>query len=821
MKLHNKRRLHHLALFHLVSMCVLLPAGTTYATIDVGNVIVPSIGHSFSPPDPRPESLPGFVYDFFIDQAQSGGGGATLSPVSLNFDNDVQVSFTVKAPAGMKFHIAVPGGRAPLFFVDLGWATGNNDLGTSLTFSVTFQDLEGTAPTFENSSVVGNNNQFFTFLSESSLFTNDLSFTAVTFTTTYQPRVTGNGVLTYQPFDPCCSTEYRFLVGYPTNQNTDPGRFVSIIPKVPPVTTTDDHDDGVCDSTDCTLREAISAANAVSGDAVITFAPGVAGTIQLTGALPNLSNNIDLQGPGANVLTVRRNTGGEYRIFNVLQSATVTISDLTIANGHLPAVYTSLGPGAGILNSGNLTLRHCVLRDNHHPNQGGGIYNEGTLTLVESTIGATFFAGSSAVFGGGLYNSSAGTATVIGCTFLNNEADSPEASSGGAIYNAGIVTISNSTFTGNVSGGLISAEGGAIFNSGTATISASTIADNRAEVANGGLDQFDVAAVGGGVVNVGSCVISNSIIARNTVTAQAPGRAAAPDCSGPFVSQGFNLIGNSDGSGGFVNGINADQVGNTLAPLDPRLDKLQDNGGPTETMALLAGSPAIDQGNSFGLTTDQRGFVRPNDLPGVPNASGGDGSDIGAFELRLTPLSVVSRKAHGSAGTFDIDLPLTGDPGIECRGVGHLPGGASGDYQLIFTFASNLVSVEGANVSAHNPTSGTGTVDSSSSAIDTTDTHRYIVNLTGVSDAQYITVTLSNVTDSVGNFSTAVSATMGVLVGDVNATKSVDGNDVSAVQSHTRQTANSSNFRFDVNATGGIDGNDVSMTQGQTRTSLP
>lgn len=93
------------------------------------------------------------------------------------------------------------------------------------------------------------------------------------------------------------------------------------------------------------------------------------------------------------------------------------------------------------------------------------------------------------------------------------------------------------------------------------------------------------------------------------------------------------------------------------------------------------------------------------------------------------------------------------------------------------------------------------------------------VNLTGVSNAQRIVVTLSNVND--GTVTSNVSAEMGVLLGEVNSNGLVDGNDVSAVQSHTRQFVNSDNFRFDVNANALIDGNDVSMTQGQRRTSLP
>jgi len=170
-------------------------------------------------------------------------------------------------------------------------------------------------------------------------------------------------------------------------------------------------------------------------------------------------------------------------------------------------------------------------------------------------------------------------------------------------------------------------------------------------------------------------------------------------------------------------------------------------------------------------------------------------------------LGAVSRKVHGSSGTFDIGLPATGPVGVECR-----TGGQNGNFTFVFVFANPIVSVANATKT------GTGSISNRSTG---GDPHEYIVNLTGVTNAQRLTVTLMGVTDTVGNNAPSVSATMGVLLADVNGTGIVDGNDVSAVQSQTRQPITGSNFREDVNASGVIDGNDVSMTQGQTRTSLP
>jgi hypothetical protein len=172
---------------------------------------------------------------------------------------------------------------------------------------------------------------------------------------------------------------------------------------------------------------------------------------------------------------------------------------------------------------------------------------------------------------------------------------------------------------------------------------------------------------------------------------------------------------------------------------------------------------------------------------------------------------VVSRKTHGTAGDFDILLPLTGTPGIECR-----TGNTNGAHTLIFTFDTPLVSVGGASVT------GNGSmVDPNTSGIDPSNSHNYIVNLTGVANAQTITVTLTNVMDSIGNFFPTFPVQMGVLLGDVNQTGRVDSADVFQVRQNTLQDATQSNFRSDVNTSGRIDSADVFTTRQQTLTGLP
>jgi Dockerin type I domain len=167
---------------------------------------------------------------------------------------------------------------------------------------------------------------------------------------------------------------------------------------------------------------------------------------------------------------------------------------------------------------------------------------------------------------------------------------------------------------------------------------------------------------------------------------------------------------------------------------------------------------------------------------------------------------------HGGAGDFNINMPLSGTRGVECRTSASL---GTANYTIVFTFSNTLTSVGGASPSE----SGCGTIGVSNSTISGSD---YIVNLTGVCNAQYVTVTLTNVNDSVGDHSDSVPGPgMGFLIGDVNASGRVDAADVSLVRQQTLQPVTTSNFREDINASGRIDAADVSVARQQTLTSLP
>ena len=175
-----------------------------------------------------------------------------------------------------------------------------------------------------------------------------------------------------------------------------------------------------------------------------------------------------------------------------------------------------------------------------------------------------------------------------------------------------------------------------------------------------------------------------------------------------------------------------------------------------------------------------------------------------AFITPPTPTQVVSRKMHGDAGIFDINLPLTGDAGIECRS-----GGASNDYQIVFSFPS-AVTFTNASVTA-----GTGSVSGSSGS----GTSTVIVNLTGVTNAQRLTVTLLGTND--GTSTTDLSVQMGVLLGDTSGNGTVNASDVSQTKSKSGQPVDATNFRTDITVNGSINASDVSLVKSNSGTALP
>ena len=168
-----------------------------------------------------------------------------------------------------------------------------------------------------------------------------------------------------------------------------------------------------------------------------------------------------------------------------------------------------------------------------------------------------------------------------------------------------------------------------------------------------------------------------------------------------------------------------------------------------------------------------------------------------------TPIAVVSRKLHGGV-PFDINLPLTGTAGIECRS-----GGANNDYQVVVTFPS-AVAFNSAAIPA-----GNGSVSSSSG----NGTSSITVNLTGVTNAQEIILTLTGVNDgtNIGD----LDVQMGVLIGDTSGNGIVNASDVSQTKAQSGNPVTASNFREDVNTNGAINASDISAVKTKSGTALP
>lgn len=346
------------------------------------------------------------------------------------------------------------------------------------------------------------------------------------------------------------------------------------------------------------------------------------------------------------------------------------------------------GNGGGIFNQGTMLLNECSVSGNA-AGQGG----PGNIPSMEPY--AIAVPGGNGGDGGGIYN--LGRIHMNYCSIYGNDSGnggvttgiplvaSPggNGGDGAGIYNAGQLTINTCTISENLcgdggygdsagGGGGSGGNGGGIYNDGPLELTSCTIALNQTGAGgNGGNAVSDTISgpisggasggdggIGGGIATTNGGVgmlIRNTLIALNssnvggmpgtntsefstgTSIGSAGASGFAPDAAGMFTSQGFNLIGTADNNFGFTNEMLTDQVGDEANPIDPQLGPLEMNGGPTPTQALLPGSPAINQGNCFGIHRDQRGYDRPWYHPPPAKVPGGDGSDIGAYEFDSKP----------------------------------------------------------------------------------------------------------------------------------------------------------------------------------------
>jgi uncharacterized protein DUF1566 len=365
-----------------------------------------------------------------------------------------------------------------------------------------------------------------------------------------------------------------------------------------------------------------------------------AGTLTLTGG--SVSLNHAGSSPGADSGGGCPGDGGG--IYND-SGATLTVSETAITgNAAGFTVDYGGGSGGGIFNAGNLVITSSTLAENRAGNSddgiyggnGGGLANVATVEVADSTV-ANNTAGSGDSIGGdggGIFNT--GTATFRRCSISSNAAGSgTDGGSGGGLANrdAGTLSLINSTVSGNHAGdGDESGDGAGIFNAGTLTLASCTIADNTG--GQGGTGTSD--GKGGGIAASGPLTaLRNTLVAENTIIDD-NGVTIAGNCDGLLTSQGYNFIEDVG---------NCTVIGDVITGLDPHLGPLQDNGGPTETQALLAGSPAIDAGNPDGCT-DFDGNLLTTDQRGAPRAVSGDTRcDIGAYETTLPALATITPTA--------------------------------------------------------------------------------------------------------------------------------------------------------------------------------
>jgi uncharacterized repeat protein (TIGR01451 family) len=430
--------------------------------------------------------------------------------------------------------------------------------------------------------------------------------------------------------------------------------------KIWQVNTTADPGSG-CTAANCTLRAAVG--SAASGDTIDV----PAGHYVLTAGVITIPNSVTIVGAGAAQVTIDANMASQ--VFSIPLGGALNLNGVTVTGGSQPQ-----GVGGDIYDAGALTVDASTIT-NGTAARGGDIYTEAngtpgaSLVVMNSTIsgGSTGNVGS----GGGLFLGAGAAATIVNTTVSGNTVPGSNGQGGGGIFNAGTMSITGSTIAANTVGS--GGSGGGIFDAGTLTLTNSTITGNA--VTNGG--------TGGGILgqdDMKTLSVTNTTIDANssatganlyfsTFTPPPPKRpppspapiftgAAAPtfvatpgfentivadalgggsNCASNATmpsSNGHNLEDDVAGSCGFSTATQ-DLVG-----VSPNLGPLADNGGPTRTMALLTGSPAVDAGATItGITTDQRGFPRPQPPGGA--------FDIGAYE---------------QGALVDLGISMTGSP---------------------------------------------------------------------------------------------------------------------------------------------------------------
>lgn len=360
---------------------------------------------------------------------------------------------------------------------------------------------------------------------------------------------------------------------------------------------TDDESDGNTTALDVTLREAIELANANPGPDIIVFSSLLSGEqLDLSLGQLNITDDLTIRGytPFDSDANITISGGNTQRIFNVSSGVALTLDNLTLTAG-------AAGQGGAIYTQGSLTLLNSTIQNSAATSGGGGVYGTSTSTIVMTS--STLSANSSVV-------------------------------NGGALESLGSTTLTGVTFSGNSAGG---SGGGVYATQGTLNVRNSTLTLNRSDSDNAGTE------LGGGLgVSTATVTLTSTLLSGNY---RGPGVSIVNDIAGS-VSGSNNLVGSASSAGGLVNGVNGNLIG-AAAMLGP----LAGNDGQVMTHELLAGSAAIDAGsNPAGLANDARG--------GRYARSFGSGIDIGAYERQSLTLVVSVLTDTENGNTADNDLSL-------------------------------------------------------------------------------------------------------------------------------------------------------------------
>ena len=453
------------------------------------------------------------------------------------------------------------------------------------------------------------------------------------------------------------------------------------------VTKTADTSDGACDA-DCSLREAVTAANGTVDNDTIAFSSlfNSAQTITLTGGEIVFANNgsLTVNGPGANLLTISGNNAS--RIFVSGANVVVSINNLRFTAGN-GAGTTNTGRGGAVYNvGGTMTITNSIFTGNAGAN--GGALNNAASTNPSvpanlTIINCVFTNNSATGAGSAMQNFSTSALNLIGSTVANNTTSNTGVS--GAIQANGAVTITNSTISGNTAPA--GTGGGVYFNGTNFVMNNTTIVNNSSLTGGGGLHR----------TGTNNALVRNSIIAGNN------GASTSPDVLGTIGSQGNNIIGNVGTSAGWVA---SDQQN-----VDPLLGALADNGGFGQTHLPQPGSPALNAGQNCvvdlscalgnppqAVTTDQRGVARPQNTT----------VDIGSVEVAVAVSATISGQVLSTFGggvpnvwvTISNQTGVVGTARTNSFGYFTLRGIPSGQYTLEvnakqYTFAPQNINVTG------------------------------------------------------------------------------------------------------------------------------